>query len=103
MTITFVCFHDPALLTLLQSVTKEITNLKACSVLQSTTPKTEDLPSINSINPHTQQPYKRYRWTRGYGNHWSDRRHNPKPGHKTEATFKNRFGGSNKECLPVKD
>ena len=45
---------DPALLTLIQSLKKEIDDLKARSVIASTTLQSDDLPSIN---PRTQQPY----------------------------------------------
>ena len=91
---------DPTLLTLIQSLIKELNNLKTRSISTYTTPTSDTYPSIN---PRTQQPYKRYCWTHGCGNHWSDKCRNPKPGHKAEATFRNRMGGSNKGCLPQKD
>ena len=87
---------DPAVLKLLESLTSKIKALKSRSVISDLK---EDLP-LN--NPRTNQPYRRYCWTHGCGNHWSNRCRNPKPGHQNDATFKNRMGGSNKGCLPVK-
>ena len=90
---------DPAILKLLESLQKEIQNLKVPSSDPPTpSSDSDDLPLIN---PRTNQPYKRYCWTHGCGSHWSNRCRNPKAGHKNEATFRNRMGGSNKGCLPA--
>ena len=55
----------------------------------------------NNDNAKKKQP-KRYCWTHGCCAHWSSNCENPKPGHKKEATFRNRLGGSNKNCLPLR-
>ena len=94
---------NPSILRLLDSLTKEIKSLKAKAVFKdpnnnNITDLKDDLPTIN---PRTNKPYKRYCWTHGCGNHWSNRCRNPKAGHKNEATFKDRMGGSNKGCLPA--
>ena len=91
---------DPNLLRLIESLTKEIKLLKAKSVFSPST-SSDDKDDLPTINPRTNQPYKRYCWTHGCGSHWGDRCRNPKPGHKPDATFKNRMGGSNKGCLPA--
>ena len=55
------------------------------------------------INPKTGKPFKRYCWTCGCCNHWGKNHPGVKaPGHRDEATFKNRMGGSNKNCLGPK-
>lgn len=52
------------------------------------------------INPKTGKPFKRYCWTCGCCGHWGGDHPGIKaPGHKDEATFKNRMSGSNKNCL----
>ena len=53
----------------------------------------------NEINPRTGKPFKRYCWTHGCCTHSSKNCQNKAPGHKDNATFKNRQGGSNKNCL----
>ena len=55
------------------------------------------------VNPKTGKPYKRYCFTCGCCNHWGRNHPGPKaPGHRDDATFKNRMGGSNKNCLGPK-
>jgi hypothetical protein len=56
-------------------------------------------PQLNIINPRTGQPYRRYCWTCGCCPHWSKNCPKKSKGHKNEATFSNRMGGSNKNCL----
>ena len=53
----------------------------------------------NDINPKTGKPFKRYCWSCGCCPHWGRNCPNKKRGHKDEATFKNRMGGSNEGCL----
>ena len=57
--------------------------------------------SGTTINTNTGQAYKRYCWSYGCGGHWSRHCENSKPGNKNEANFKDRMGGSNKNCLPI--
>ena len=53
----------------------------------------------STVNPKTGKPWKRYCWTHGCGTHWSDKCQSPAPGHKNEATFKNRMGGATNGVL----
>ena len=55
----------------------------------------------NNINPRTGRPYRRYCWTHGCCAHWSRNCNNKAQGHKDNATFRNRLGGSNRNCLPT--
>jgi hypothetical protein len=71
----------------------------------TSTPRYSPSTSANKsgplINPNTGKAYRRYCWTHGCCGHWGRHCDNPKPGHKNEANFKDRMGGSNKLCLPV--
>ena len=53
----------------------------------------------SDINPRTGKPWKRYCWTCGCCPHWSRNCPKKAKGHKDNATFKNRMGGSNANCL----
>ena len=50
----------------------------------------------------TQRELKRYCWSCGCCPHWGRFCGKKKNGHKDEATFKNRMGGSNEKCLGPK-
>ena len=52
----------------------------------------------DDINPKTNQPWKRYCWTCGCCTHWSRNCPKKKRGHKDNASFRNRMGGSNVNC-----
>ena len=54
------------------------------------------------INKKIGEPYRRYCWSCGYCIHWVRHCKMKEPGHKDEATFINRMGGSNKNCLGTK-
>ena len=74
--------------------------------IEALTPSSRNNPNPNgdglpTINPRTGRPYKRYCWTHGCCAHWGRHCNAKKPGHKDDATFKDRKGGSNKGCLPV--
>jgi hypothetical protein len=75
------------------------------STNNTSTPRYSPSTSTNKsgplINPNTGKAYRRYCWTHGCCGHWGRHCDNPKPGHKNEANFKDRMGGSNKLCLPV--
>ena len=45
------------------------------------------------LNPRTGKPWRRYCWSHGCCDHWSSKCPQHKPGHKLNATFKNRMGG----------
>lgn len=47
-----------------------------------------------NVNPRTGKPWRRYCWSHGCCNHWSNKCPHRKPGHKLNATIKNRMGGS---------
>ena len=53
------------------------------------------------INTNTGRAYKRYCWRHEFVSHWNCYYENSKPVHKNEAYFKDRMGGSNKNCLPI--
>ena len=53
----------------------------------------------DEINPKTGMPWKHYCWTCGCCPHWGKNCPRKAKGHKNNATFKNRMGGSNKNCL----
>ena len=78
-----------ALLPLIKQLTKKVDQL-VC---------TQATPLI-SINPKTRKPFKRYCWSCGCWDHWGKNCPNKKPGHQDSVTFKDRKGGSNKDCLP---
>ena len=65
---------------------------------QSTAPSTS-----RDVNPKTGKPWRRYCHTHGCCNHWGRHCKDKAPGHKDEATFRNRMGGSNFNCLPVQE
>ena len=56
-----------------------------------------------TINPKTGKPYKRYCWSCRCCDHWGKNCPNKKTGHQDTATFKDRKGGSNKDCLPNRE
>lgn len=51
------------------------------------------------LNPKTGLPWKRYCWSCGCCSHWSKNCAQKKRGHKDDASFKTRMGGSNVNCL----
>ena len=62
-------------------------------------------PSVNIdnnsiMNPRTGKPFKRYCFSCGYCQHWGENCLTKKSGHQNDATFKNRMGGSNDNCMP---
>ena len=84
------------------------TNAALLELIQKLTKKVEQLTSQpaapnSSINPKTGKPLKRYCWSCGCCDHWGRNCTNKKPGHQDGATFKDRKGGSNKDCLPNKE
>ena len=56
-----------------------------------------------SINPRTGKKWKRYCWSCGCCPHSGRFCKNKLPGHRDEATFNNRMGGSNKFCRPIQE
>lgn len=89
----------------IQQLTKQLLTLQ--TQLNNLTLVNQNNPSItgnknqnqNLINPRTGQPYKRYCWSCGCCSHWGKNCPKKNRGHKDDATFKNRMGGSNKNCL----
>ena len=100
----------PPLMEANNATTEEMdqTNL-LCELIQNLTKQVEAMskqPLITkspNINPKTGKPFKRYCWTCGCCDHWGKACPNKKPGHQDSATFKDRKGGSNKDCLPNRD
>ena len=98
---------DPAILKTLEKLTEQMALLSTTMGQQNGngngTANSGGNHNLPSVNPRTGRPYKRYCWTHGCCNHWSRHCNNKKPGHKNEATFKNRMNGSNENCLPNPD
>ena len=68
--------------------------------VENLTSKNQQYKNVrNDINPRTGKPYKQYCWSCGCCTHWGRNCPNKKKGHKDEATFKNRIGGSNENCI----
>ena len=76
-----------SMISTIQELKKEIASLKATKNVDPT------------INPKTGKPWRRYCWTHGCCPHSSKNCPNKAPGHKDNATFKNRQGGSNENCI----
>ena len=77
---------------LFQGLCKKVDDLTA---LQKGNMNSNSLDGNKDItNPRTGKPWHRYCWTHGCCNHWSNKCPQRKPGHKLNATFKNRMGGS---------
>ena len=89
--------QDPVLMQLMQQMSNMQNQL--ASLTLSAQPSSTNQSKNDSINQKTGKPWRRYCWTCGSCPHWG--RHCPqkKPGHKDEATFRNRMNGSNKNCL----
>ena len=92
---------DPSLQLLLQQMAQmqnKIDNLTLST--QNTNDKKSRVPSgNNSVNPKTGKPWRRYCWTHGCCEHWGRNCASKKRGHKDDATFRNRMGGSSENCL----
>ena len=90
---------DRALLIIIEELSKKVETSGSKIADQTPNHQKSDL----DINPKTGKPYKRYCYTYGCCNHWGRNHPGQKaPGHKDEATFKDRMGGSNKNCLGPK-
>ena len=76
-----------SMISTIQDLKKEIANLKASK------------PTNPDVNPKTGKPWKRYCWTHGCCPHSSRNCPNKAAGHIDNVTFKNRQGGSNKNCI----
>ena len=85
--------------------TKDTTNTEMIlDMIAKLTKKVEELqkPTDTDINPRTGKKFKRYCWSCGCCPHWGKDCPQKKPGHQDAANFKNRMGGSNKNCLPAR-
>ena len=60
-------------------------------------------PTSTDINPRSGKKFKRYCWSCGCCTHWGQDCLNKKSGLQDNTNFKNRMGGSNKNCLPVQE
>ena len=67
--------------------------------------KSNNYKPLNTVdcNPKTSKPWRRYCHTHGCCNHWGCNCKDKAPGHKDDATFRNRMGGSNLNCLPIQN
>ena len=85
---------EDKLLKLIEALNKKVDNLSNVA---------KNKGNNNKINPRTGNPWKRYCWTCGCCDHWGKDHVGPKAdGHQDKATFKNRMGGSDKNCLPAR-
>ena len=82
------------ILQLFNGLSKKLDNLE-----QKCTVSTKENTRPPNINPTTGRPWRRYCWTCGCCDHWGRFCPNRKPGHKVDATFKNRMGGSTKGVI----
>lgn len=87
---------DNAMFQLLTSLQNKVEALSKSQNMTSNTRLSgeQDLPTTN---PNTGKTYRRYCWTHGCTSHWGRQCKNKKAGHKDDATFKNRMGGSDKQ------
>ena len=78
---------EDAMLKLLQGLCKKVEDLSS----KTCPPADQDK---ENVNPRTGRAWRRYCWTHGCCDHWGSKCPQRKPGHKVNATFKNRMGGS---------
>ena len=67
--------------------------------LETNTPS-PTISTNSTINPRTGKEFKRYCFSCDCCLHWGRNCPTKTLGHKDDATFKNRMGGSNKNCMP---
>ena len=84
---------------LVKDLKQEVQQLKSTGNNNSTSVET----TSKDVNPKTGKPWRRYCHTHGCCNHWGRHCKNKGPNHKDDATFRNRMGGSNFNCLPVNE
>ena len=74
-------------------------------MIAALTKKVEDLkrPTDTDINPRTDKKFKRYYCSCGCCPHWGKDCPQKKPGHQHNTNFRNRMGGSNKNCQETQD
>ena len=91
----------------MNNVTAPDTTKELLKLIETLTKKEDQLstqqPSMKKINSKTGKSYKRYCWSCACCDHWGRHCTCKKSGHKDDATFQNRMGGSNKFCLPVRE
>ena len=80
-----------------------INKLQQTTIAQQSKVKCLSSPQVPQadINLKTGRQCRRYCYTCICCNHWGRNCKNKGSNHKDEATFRNRMGGSNKNCLPV--
>ena len=93
---------DAALLKVIENLKKQVNALRS-KLNQPGNGWTNTDSAPPTINPKTGKAFKRYCWTCGCCDHCSSNHPGVKaPGHDNSATFKDRKGGSNKNCLGPK-
>ena len=80
------------LLNTINELKREVTALK-------NTPTPTPANPNKDINPRTGKKWRRYCWTHGCCTHHGSSCNNKAEGHKDNATFRNRLGGSSKNCV----
>ena len=92
--------NNPMIAQLMEQMEIMQTQLAAvCSLVPNESIPNDATKKDNTINPKTGKPWKKYCWSCGCCTHWSKTCPNKKRGHKDEATFRNRIGGSSENCL----
>ena len=94
------------LVALLQELQTKVDTLSDENKLLSSNsrqPRTGATSDENTHHPVTGKPFKRYCWTHGCCTHWGKDCANKKRGHKGNATFKDRMGGSDLNCYQTRN
>ena len=92
-----------ALLQDLQAKVDTLSNENKLLKNNSNQPRTGATLDENTHHPVTGKPFKRYCWTHGCTTHWGKACVHKKRGHKDNATFKDRLGGSDLNCYPTRN
>ena len=98
------CVTNDKLMALLQDLQTKVDTLSdenKSLKSNSRQPRTGATSDENTHHPVTGKPFKRYCWTHGCCTHWGKACPSKKRGHKDNATFKERMGGSDLNCYPT--
>ena len=100
---------EPSQEVAINNVTKTSTDVTTTTLLrmiEKLSTKVDELKRQSpnkDINPRTGKTFKRYCWTCGCCPHWGKDCPHKSAGHQDNANFKNCMGGSNKNCLPLRE
>ena len=91
-----------SLVSIIKKLEAKVDSLSPQQPNHTTNNNTNSTPMSNTINPRTGKEWRRYCWTHGCCTHKGVDCPAKAPGHKDEATFKDRMGGSNRNCYANK-